>query len=94
MAEQTIDGNGPWATLCSMPNQRTRIVIDPLVHFGKPCVSGTRITVECVLELIQEGIPFSEIVDRYYPALTVEDVKECAAYATNLVRSEEIHMNA
>ena len=75
-----------------MPSQRTRIVIDPSVHFGKPCVAGTRITVESVLELIQDGIPFPEIVGRYYPTLTVDDVKQCAAYATNLVRSEEIHL--
>ncbi len=42
-----------------MPQQnRPRIVMDPKIHFGKPCVAGTRITVEDVLALIQEGIPF------------------------------------
>jgi uncharacterized protein (DUF433 family) len=69
-----------------------RIVIDPKVHFGKPCVSGTRIPVEDVLELIQEGISFSEIVKKYYPDLTIEDIKACAQYATELVRSEEVHV--
>ena len=44
---------------------KDRIVIDPLIHFGKPCVAGTRIAVENVLELIQEGITFKEIVDSY-----------------------------
>ena len=68
-----------------------RIVIDPQVHFGKPCVAGTRIPVENVLELIQEGIPCGEIVRKYYPDLEVEDIKACAQYATELVRSEEIH---
>jgi len=68
-----------------------RIVIDPKVHFGKPCVAGTRIPVENVLELIQEGILFDEIVDKYYPDLEIEDVKACARYATELVRAEEIH---
>jgi len=66
--------------------------MDPKVHFGKPCVAGTRICVENVLELIQEGIPFSEIVTQYYPDLDIEDVKACARYATELVRSEEIHI--
>ena len=61
-------------------------------HFGKPCVAGTRILVEQVLELIQEGIPFQEIITDYYPDLTVEDVKACAAYATDLVRNEEIYL--
>ncbi len=70
---------------------KERIVLDPRVHFGKPCVAGTRIPVEAVLELVQEGIPFDEIVKRYYPDLELEDVKACASYATELVRAEEIH---
>ncbi len=71
---------------------KERIVIDPKVHFGKPCVAGTRIPVEVVLELIQEGILFDEIIERYYPDLEIEDIKACARYATELVRSEEIHV--
>jgi len=71
---------------------KPRIVIDPKVHFGKPCVAGTRIPVEDVLELIQEGIPFDVIVEKYYPDLEIEDIKACARYATELVRSEEIHV--
>jgi len=71
---------------------KERIAIDPKIHFGKPCVAGTRIPVEDVLELIQEGIPFSEIVEKYYPDLEIEDVKACARYATELVRSEEIYV--
>ena len=73
---------------------RGRIVIDPKIHFGKPYVAGTRIPVEDVLELIQEGISFKEIVNKYYPDLTIEDVKACARYATELVRAEEIHVEA
>lgn len=69
-----------------------RIVIDSRVHFGKPCVAGTRILVEDVLELIQEGISFDEIAEKHYPDLGTEDIKACARYATELVRSEEIHV--
>jgi uncharacterized protein (DUF433 family) len=69
-----------------------RIVIDPEVHFGKPCIAGTRIPVEDVLELIQENIPFTEIIAKYYPDLEIEDIKACVGYATDLVRSEEIHV--
>jgi len=71
---------------------KERIVINPKVHFGKPCLSGTRIPVEDVLELIQENIHFDEIVSKYYPDLDIEDVKACARYAVDLVRSEEIHI--
>jgi uncharacterized protein (DUF433 family) len=73
---------------------KDRIVIDSLIHFGKPCVAGTRIAVENILELIQEGITFKEIVDRYYPDLEIEDIKACAKYATDLVKHEEIHIGA
>ena len=71
-----------------------RIVVDSNIHFGKPCVTGTRIPVEDVLELIQEGITFTEIVQKYYPDLEIDDVKACARYATDLVRSEEIHLES
>ena len=70
-----------------------RIVIDPKIRFGKPCIAETRITVENVLELIQENVPFDEIIAKYYSDLEIEDIKACARYATELVRSEEIHVD-
>ena len=69
-----------------------RITIDPKVHFGQPCIAGTRIPVYCVLELVQTGIPFEEIVTEYYPDITIEDVKACVQYATDIVKSEEVHL--
>jgi len=69
-----------------------KIVVDSKIHFGKPCLSGTRIPVQNVLELIEEGIPFNEIVQEYYPQLTIEDIKTCVRYVVNLVASEEIHL--
>jgi uncharacterized protein (DUF433 family) len=48
-----------------------RIAVDPKVHFGKPCVAGTRITVQGVLELLDEGLSFGEIIRDYYPDLAV-----------------------
>jgi uncharacterized protein (DUF433 family) len=74
-------------------NYGKRIVIDPKIHFGKPCIAGTPITVKNVLELIQENIPFNEIIAKYYPGLEIEDIKGCARYATELVRSEKMHVD-
>lgn len=71
---------------------RYRITIDPAVHFGQPCIAGTRIPVYCVLELVQAGIPFQEIVTRYYPDITVEDVQACVQYAMDIVKAEEVHL--
>ncbi len=71
-----------------------RIVVDPKVHFGKPCVAGTRITVQNVLELLDEGLLFDQILQDYYPDLTVEDIHACIQYAIALVASEDIHLTA
>jgi uncharacterized protein (DUF433 family) len=73
-------------------NYKKRIFIDPKIHFGKPCVVGTRISVENVLELIQEGISFKKIIEEYYPDLEIEDIKACVQYAVDIIRSEEIHV--
>lgn len=70
-----------------------RITIDSQIHFGKPCIVETRIPVENILELIQEGITFDEIVDKYYPDLEIEDIKACVKYATDLVKQEEVHLS-
>lgn len=55
----------------------SRIAIDPKIHFGKPCVLGTRITVQNVLELINEGLSFDIIIRDYYPELTTDDIRAC-----------------
>jgi len=71
-----------------------RIAVDPKVHFGKPCVAGTRITVQAVLELLDEGLSLGEIIQDYYPDLVVEDIHACIQYAIALVAAEDIHLAA
>ena len=56
---------------------RERIEINPAFHFGKPCISGTRITVLNVLELVKKGFPFEKIIKNYYPDLKLEDIRAC-----------------
>mgnify|MGYP001588539631 FL=1 len=74
-----------------MKDYRNRITVNPEVHFGKPYVVGTRITVDNVLELVQEGISFKEIIKDYYSDLGIEDIKACIQYALDLIREEEIY---
>jgi uncharacterized protein (DUF433 family) len=69
-----------------------RIAVDPNVHFGKPFVAGTRITVQSVLELLDEGLSFDEIIKDYYPDLDIPDIQACIQYAIALVTAEEIHL--
>lgn len=73
---------------------KARIVVDPEVHFGKPCVAGTRIPVQNVLELVREGLTFAEIIRDYYPDLQEEDIRACLQYAIEIVAAEEIHIEA
>jgi len=69
-----------------------RITIDSEIHIGKPCIAGTRITVQSVLELLNEGLSFKEIIQNYYPELEDEDVRASIQYAIALVASEDIHL--
>lgn len=69
-----------------------RIQVDPRIRFGKPCVAGTRIAVQDVLELVREDIPFEDVIRDYYPSLTPDDIKACVQYAIDVVSSEEIHL--
>jgi len=71
-----------------------RITVNPKIHFGKPCIAGTRITVQSVLELLDEGLTFDEIIQNYYPDLMVEDIRACLRYAIALVSAEDIHLTA
>ena len=73
-------------------NVQDRISVNPQIHFGKPCVAGTRIPVQNVLELVREGIGFADIVRDHYPDLTPEDIRACVQYAMDVVAAEEIHL--
>ena len=65
----------------------TRIVSDPAVLGGKPCIKGTRISVEFVLELFATGAIHEEIL-RAYPQLTSEDTTEALRYAARSLENE------
>lgn len=69
-----------------------RITVDPQIHFGQPCVAGTRIPVRSVLELIREGLSFAEIVTDYYPELDEGDIRACIQFAIDTLAAEDIHL--
>ena len=71
---------------------KQRIAVDPNIHFGKPCVAGTRIPVHNVLELVREGLSFEELSQDHYPDLEVADIRACVQYAIDIVTVEDIHI--
>lgn len=56
-----------------------RIVADPSVRSGRPCVRDTRITVQEILRWLASGATEDEIL-RDYPYLTKDDFKAVFAY--------------
>ncbi len=70
---------------------RERITLDPKVLVGKPVIRGTRMAVEFVIELLGRGWKQEEIL-REYDHLTPEDIQACLAYASEVLKSEQIHL--
>ena len=64
-----------------------RIVCNPDVLGGKPCIKGTRISVEFILELAASGASRDDIL-RAYPHLSVEDVEEALRYAVHFLEND------
>lgn len=63
-----------------------RIVVDPGVMGGRPCVRGTRVTVGTVVGLFAAGHDAARVL-ALYPYLVESDVRQALAYAA--WRSEE-----
>jgi uncharacterized protein (DUF433 family) len=65
----------------------SRIFTDPAVMMGKPCVKGTRITVELILRKLGAGRSFGDLLQAY-PTLTEEDVRAALAFAADYMQHE------
>jgi uncharacterized protein (DUF433 family) len=71
-----------------------RITVRPDVYFGKPCIEGTRIPVQDVVELIAEALSFDQVIKDYYPDIKKEDIRACLRYAAALVAAEDIDLTS
>ena len=72
-----------------MTDWRKRILLDPAVCHGKPCIRGTRIMVSVILDNLAEGLS-AEAIMAEYPALVLEDVRAALGYAADLAREEDL----
>ena len=66
-------------------NYRDRIVIDPGIRFGRPCVRGTRISVGDVLSYLAAGMTEQQVLGDF-PQLTSDDIRACLAFAAERER--------
>ena len=74
---------------CPMTSLLDRISIDPNVCFGKPCIRGTRITVELILRKLGAGRSFAELLEAY-PQLTENDLRAALAFAADYMQHETV----
>lgn len=72
-----------------MDEHLERIILDAKILGGKPIVKGTRIPVYLILELLASGMSEEDVI-KEYPLLKREDIKASLAYASKIVREEEI----
>ena len=61
-----------------------RISISPDICNGRPTITGTRITVQTILEFLGAGDSIEDILEDY-PSLIAEDVYTCMQYASKLM---------
>ena len=64
------------------------IVSNPKILGGKPCVRGTRLSVEFLLELAASGATQEQILARY-PQLSPEGIAAAFQYAAGVLKGEQ-----
>jgi len=69
-------------------NWREHITTDPDVLVGKPCIKGTRISVELILGWLANGWTFEMILESY-PHITRDDILAALAFAAEMMREEQ-----
>lgn len=70
-----------------------RIMVDPNVCFGRPCIRGTRIWVSLVVDNLADGVTEEDILEAY-PQLEEADIRAALAYAAEMTRERIIPVQA
>lgn len=76
-----------------MEDYRNYISIDPEIRFGKPCITGTRISVGDVLGWLGAGMTESQIIEDF-PELSHEQIMACLLFAADRERNVKIIVSA
>jgi len=69
------------------------ITVDPTIHHGKACITGTRIPVSVVLDNLAAGLREDEML-KSYPSLSSDAIHAAIAYAAELAREEVLPLPA
>jgi uncharacterized protein (DUF433 family) len=69
-------------------NWRDRIILDPAIRHGEPCIRGTRVPVSVVAGSIADGDSPEQIMDAY-PQLTAADIRAALKFAAEAVNNAD-----
>lgn len=70
--------------------QKKLIISDPKIMMGKPVITGTRITVEMILEKLSAGETVEQIL-KAHPRLTNEAIRASLAFAAQALRADVVY---
>lgn len=70
-----------------MNDWQQRITSDPDILQGKPCVRGTRLSVELIVGWLAQGWTQDMLLESY-PQLSREDILAALAFAADMLREE------
>jgi uncharacterized protein (DUF433 family) len=68
---------------------RDFIEVNASVRFGKPCIKGTRISVDDVLGWLASGMTTEEVLEDF-PQLKKEEILACLAYSADQERRVKV----
>ncbi len=76
-----------------MMDWRERIIADPQICHGRPCIKGTRIMVTVVLDNLASGMSVDSLLAAY-PSLSASDIQAAIAYAASLADERVVPLPA
>ncbi len=67
--------------------EHPRISMTPGVMGGRPCIKGTRISVETLVDHLASGETMQQLLEGY-PGVDEEDVRAALAFAADHIRTQ------
>ena len=68
----------------------SRVESNPHIMKGKPVITGTRITVESILERLSAGESREQILEAH-PHLTDDDISSALSFAASILKADVVY---
>jgi uncharacterized protein (DUF433 family) len=72
----------------SMTHWRERIIIDPAIHHGIPCIKRTRVPISVLVSSMADGDSIGDLLAAY-PHLTETDIHAALKFAAEAVNQAD-----